>query len=93
MTKSHPLRTSSIATWKDVPTESVGVAGTTFVYRQLGPASGIPVIMLNHWGATLDNFDPRIVDGLAASRPVLAIPLIERNSNEDYPDPQRHADP
>jgi pimeloyl-ACP methyl ester carboxylesterase len=28
--------------------------------------------MLNHWGATLDNFDPRIVDGLAASKPVIA---------------------
>ena len=28
--------------------------------------------MLNHWGAVLDNFDPRIVDGLAASRPVIA---------------------
>jgi pimeloyl-ACP methyl ester carboxylesterase len=73
MTKSHPLRTSSIITWKDVPTRSVDVAGTTFVYRQLGSASGVPVIMLNHWGATLDNFDPRIVDGLAASRPVIAV--------------------
>lgn len=29
--------------------------------------------MLNHWGATLDNFDPRIVDGLAAARPVIAV--------------------
>jgi pimeloyl-ACP methyl ester carboxylesterase len=30
------------------------------------------MIMLNHWGAVLDNFDPRIVDGLAANRPVIA---------------------
>jgi pimeloyl-ACP methyl ester carboxylesterase len=29
--------------------------------------------MLNHWGATLDNFEPRIVDGLAAARPVIAL--------------------
>ena len=28
--------------------------------------------MLNHWGAVLDNFDPRIVDGIAATRPVIA---------------------
>jgi len=28
--------------------------------------------MLNHWGAVLDNFDPRIVDGFAATRPVIA---------------------
>ena len=33
----------------------------------------MPVILLNHWGAVLDNFDPRIVDGLAATRPVIAV--------------------
>ncbi|WP_249779305.1 alpha/beta fold hydrolase [Bradyrhizobium sediminis] len=59
--------------WKDAPTRSVDVAGTTFVYRRLGPTSGIPLIMLNHWGATLDNFDPRIVDDLAAARPVISV--------------------
>jgi pimeloyl-ACP methyl ester carboxylesterase len=69
---SHPSQTSSIKKWKDAPTRSVDVAGTKFVYRQLGPAAGVPVIMLNHWGAVLDNFDPRIVDGLAAARPVIA---------------------
>ncbi|MEZ0171219.1 alpha/beta fold hydrolase [Microvirga sp. TS319] len=69
---SHPLQTSSIKKWKDAPTRSVDVVGTKFVYRQLGPAAGVPVIMLNHWGAVLDNFDPRIVDGLAATRPVIA---------------------
>lgn len=30
------------------------------------------MILLNHLGAQLDNFDPRIVDGLAASRRVIA---------------------
>jgi pimeloyl-ACP methyl ester carboxylesterase len=69
---SHPPQTSSIEKWKDAPTRSVDVAGTKFVYRQLGPATGVPVIMLNHWGAVLDNFDPRIVDGIAATRPVIA---------------------
>ncbi|WP_245429660.1 alpha/beta hydrolase [Mesorhizobium sp. DCY119] len=62
-----------MTTGKDAPTRSVGAAGTTFVYRQLGPAVGVPVILLNHWGATLDNFDPCIVDGLARTRPVVAI--------------------
>ncbi|HEX7954821.1 MAG TPA: alpha/beta hydrolase [Burkholderiales bacterium] len=51
----------------------MSAAGTTFVYRRLGPATGVPVIMLNHWGAVLDNFDPRIIDGLAETRPVIAI--------------------
>ena len=59
--------------WEDAPTRSADVAGARFVYRQLGPTTGVPAIMLNHWGAVLDNFDPRIVDGLAATRPVIAL--------------------
>ena len=71
---SHPLqKTGSIDKWIDAPTRRVDVAGATFVYRKLGPATGVPVILLNHWGAVLDNFDPRIVDGLAATRPVIAV--------------------
>ena len=69
----HPLQTSSIDKWIDAPTRRVDAAGATFVYRRLGPATGVPVILLNHWGAVLDNFDPRIVDGLAAARPVIAV--------------------
>ena len=35
----------------------------------------IPVqaLMLNHWGAVLDNFDPRIVDGLASQHRVITL--------------------
>lgn len=73
MNTSHPKQTGLTRTWKDAPTRSVNAAGTTFVYRRLGPATGIPVVMLNHWGAVLDNFDPRIVDGLADTRPIIAI--------------------
>ena len=32
----------------------------------------MPLILLNHWGAVLDNFDPRIVDGLASKHRVIA---------------------
>ncbi|GLH87693.1 MULTISPECIES: alpha/beta hydrolase [unclassified Bradyrhizobium] len=56
----------------DAPTLSVNVGGTSFVYRDIGPRGGVPVILLNHWGAVLDNFDPRIVDGLASKRRVIA---------------------
>src|SRR6476659_7885614 len=73
MNMSHPLHSSSIDKWIDAPTRRVDAAGATFVYRRLGPATGVPVILLNHWGAVLDNFDPRIVDGLAPTRPVIAV--------------------
>lgn len=61
------------ADWKTVPTRHVEAAGTHFAYRRLGPDAGVPVVLLNHWGANLDNFDPRIVEGLTADRPVYAL--------------------
>ncbi|MGB8423674.1 alpha/beta fold hydrolase [Paraburkholderia sp.] len=50
----------------------IDVRGTAFAYRDLGPRNGVPLILLNHWGAVLDNFDPRIIDGLASKRRVIA---------------------
>jgi pimeloyl-ACP methyl ester carboxylesterase len=54
------------------PNLSIDVGGTTFAYRDLGPRGGVPLVLLNHWGAVLDNFDPRIVDGLAQKHRVIA---------------------
>ena len=48
-------------TWKDAPTRSADVGGTKFVYRRLGPDTGVPVIFLNHLAAELDRWDPRVV--------------------------------
>ena len=59
------------STYKDAPTEMVDVDGTRFAYRQLGADTGVPVIFLNHLGAVLDNWDPRVVDGIAARYPVI----------------------
>ncbi|WP_369976273.1 alpha/beta fold hydrolase [Xanthomonas bundabergensis] len=55
------------------PTHAMDVGGTAFAYRDLGPRGGVPLLLLNHWGAVLDNFDPRIVDGLASRHRVIAI--------------------
>jgi pimeloyl-ACP methyl ester carboxylesterase len=56
----------------DAPNLSIAAMGTTFAYRDLGPRGGVPLILFNHWGAVLDNFDPRIVDGLASKHRVIA---------------------
>jgi len=72
MTHSFDQSPGSRTVFQDAPTRSVDVGGTAFVYRELGPKTGVPVILLNHLGAQLDNFDPRIVDGLAATRRVIA---------------------
>ncbi|HEY6713954.1 MAG TPA: hypothetical protein VI055_16965 [Rubrobacter sp.] len=49
-------------TYKHAPTDMVDVGGARFAYRQLGADTGVPVIYLNHLGAVLDNWDPRVVD-------------------------------
>lgn len=59
--------------WKTAPTQHIQAIGTRFAYRRLGPDAGVPVVLLNHWAANLDNFDPRLVEGLAADRPVYAL--------------------
>jgi pimeloyl-ACP methyl ester carboxylesterase len=59
-------------TFQNVNTESVHVGGIDFYYRQLGNKSSVPVIFLNHLGATLDNCDPRIMDGIATDHHIIA---------------------
>jgi pimeloyl-ACP methyl ester carboxylesterase len=61
-----------VSAYKDAPAESIDVDGTRFAYRQLGPDTGVPVIFLNHLGAILDNWDPRVIDGIAAKHRVIA---------------------
>lgn len=56
----------------DAPNRTIIVGGTRFAYRELGSRGGVPLVLLNHWGAVLDNFDPRIVDGLASRHHVIA---------------------
>src|SRR6184192_2492521 len=50
----------------------IDVGGANFAYRQLGASNGVPVIFLNHLGAVLDNWDPRVIDGVAARHRVIA---------------------
>jgi hypothetical protein len=57
--------------YKSAPTKSVSVDGTRNFYRELGIDSGVPVIFLNHLAANLDNWDPRVVDGIAAKHRVI----------------------
>lgn len=66
------MNKKSNLTWKNVPTRTVDVGGVSFVYRELGPDAGVPVIFLHHLMAVLDDWDPRVIDGLAAQRRVIA---------------------
>ena len=58
-------------TFENAATKSVDVNGTNFVYREIGKAGGIPLVLLHHLTAVLEDWDPRVVDGLAAKRHVI----------------------
>jgi pimeloyl-ACP methyl ester carboxylesterase len=67
-----PMAQASAVTWASVPTQSISAGGVDFAYRELGKQNGgTPVILLNHLAAVLDNWDPRVVDGLAAKHHVI----------------------
>ncbi len=59
-------------TSKTAPTQAINAGGVEFAYRQLGPRTGVPVVFLTHLAAVLDNWDPRVVDGIAARHRVIA---------------------
>ena len=61
-----------LQTFQNINTDTVNVNGTKFYFRKLGEAKGTPVIFLNHLGATLDNCDPRIMDGIAKQHQIIA---------------------
>jgi pimeloyl-ACP methyl ester carboxylesterase len=58
-------------TFKNAETKSIEIDGTEFVFRELGLNGGVPVIFLHHLTAVLDDWDPRVVDGIAAKHRVV----------------------
>ena len=60
-----------ITSYAEAPTRTITSGGTTYAYRELGPKGGIPVVFFVHLAATLDNWDPRIVDPIAKNRHVI----------------------
>src|SRR5436305_8327514 len=66
-----PAPTSASTTWKNAQTHTIDAGGVKFAYRELGPSTGVPVVFLTHLAAVLDNWDPRVVDGIAAKHRVI----------------------
>jgi len=61
-----------VSSYAQAPTRTVSASGVTYAYRELGPKGGIPVVFFVHLAATLDNWDPRIVDPIAKDHHVIA---------------------
>ena len=60
-----------ITSYAKAPTLAISADGVSYTYRELGPKGGIPVVFFVHLAATLDNWDPRIIDPIAKNRHVI----------------------
>ena len=55
-----------------VRTQKVAVKGTAFSYRRFGAESSVPLILLAHFRASMDNWDPLLLNLIAKQRTVVA---------------------
>ena len=54
-------------------TEFLKANGETYAYRRIGSGNARPLICLQHFTGTLDNWDPAVIDPLAVGREVLLL--------------------
>ena len=59
-------------TLETAPTRYIEGRGIRFAYRRLGPSTGTPLVLLQHFSGNIDAWDPAVVNALAANRPVIA---------------------
>jgi pimeloyl-ACP methyl ester carboxylesterase len=71
MSSNETTNGSVMTSYAKAPTRTITAGGATYAYRELGPKGGIPVVFFVHLAATLDNWDPRIVDPIAKNRHVI----------------------
>jgi hypothetical protein len=65
--QAHNLR------YTEASTERIGVDGLFYAYRSVGDPADIPLVCLQHFTGTLDNWDPLVIDGLAQNKQVITI--------------------
>ncbi len=52
-------------------TQFLQANGHSYAYRRFGSGSGLPLLFLQHFTGTLDNWDPAVTDPLASGREVI----------------------
>src|SRR5271163_135623 len=55
----------------DAPTMFCEYGKERYAYRRFGQGAGLPLLCLQHFTGTLDNWDPAVTDALAAGREVI----------------------
>ena len=71
MSNTDALNESVVTSYAKAQARTITTGGVTYAYRELGPRGGIPVVFFVHLAATMDNWDPRIIDPIAKNRHVI----------------------
>src|ERR1700691_94875 len=53
------------------PTQFIETSPEKYAYRRFGAGAGKPLLCLQHFTGTLDNWDPAVTDPLASGREVI----------------------
>ena len=65
------MLSTAIASNITAPTQFLEVANQRYSYRRFGEGPGLPLLFLQHFTGTLDNWDPAVTDPLASRSEVI----------------------
>src|SRR5690606_25397887 len=60
-------------TQETAPTQYIDVDGVQYAYRSFGQKEGIPLVFFIHFVATMDDWDPALINPLAEKYPILLL--------------------
>jgi pimeloyl-ACP methyl ester carboxylesterase len=71
-------------THETAPTLSAQAGDVQLAYRRFGPRGATPLLLCNYFAATMDDWDPKVTNGLAVERDVILFdyPGVGRSSGE-----------
>lgn len=60
-----------VYTHQTAPTQFIDAGGTRLAYRRFGKPGGVPLVFFQHFVGSMDNWDPKVIDGFARDREVI----------------------
>jgi pimeloyl-ACP methyl ester carboxylesterase len=87
------MSTTLLGSQVTAPTQFVQVGSETYAYRRFGAGPGLPLLFLQHFTGTLDNWDPAVTDPLASGREVILFDNAGVGRSDRFADLQRISQP
>ena len=65
------LSAPAVVAHHTVQTRYVEAGGVRLAYRRFGTPAGVPLLLFQHFAGSMDNWDPKVTDGLARTREII----------------------